>query len=64
MSIVLITGTSGPIGSEATRFFADQGFDAVGVDNDMRRYFFGEDGSMAVTGRPYTVFGYKGKQVR
>ena len=47
MSIVLITGASGLIGSEATRFFADQGFDVVGVDNDLRRYFFGEDGSTA-----------------
>ena len=46
MSIVLITGASGLIGSEATRFFADQGFDVVGVDNDLRG-FFGEDGSTA-----------------
>jgi CDP-paratose 2-epimerase len=45
MSLVLITGASGLIGSEATRFFASQGFDVVGVDNDLRRYFFGDDGS-------------------
>ena len=39
--------SSGLIGSEAARFFAGKGFDVVGVDNDMRRYFFGEDGSTA-----------------
>ncbi len=31
------------MGSEATAFFAQQGFDIVGIDNDMRRVFFGED---------------------
>jgi CDP-paratose 2-epimerase len=47
MAVVLITGASGLIGSEAAAFFADKGFDVVGVDNDMRRYFFGDDGSTA-----------------
>ena len=45
MSVVLITGAAGLIGSEAALFFASKGFDVVGVDNDMRRYFFGDDGS-------------------
>ena len=45
MSIVLITGSAGLIGSEATRFFHERGFDIVGVDNNMRQYFFGADGS-------------------
>ena len=45
MSIVLITGSAGLIGSEATRFFHERGFDIVGVDNNMREYFFGDDGS-------------------
>ncbi len=47
MSLVLITGSCGLIGSEAVRFFADKGYDVVGIDNNMRRYFFGEDGSVA-----------------
>ena len=47
MSVVLITGASGLIGSEAALFFSAKGFDIVGVDNDMRRYFFGDDGSTA-----------------
>ena len=47
MSIVLITGSAGLIGSEAVRFFSDKNFQVVGIDNDMRRYFFGPDGSTA-----------------
>lgn len=41
MGIVLITGAAGLIGSEAARFFAAQGLDVVGIDNDMRATFFG-----------------------
>ncbi len=47
MAVALITGAAGLIGSEAVLFFADKGFDIVGVDNDMRRYFFGDEGSTA-----------------
>lgn len=45
MGIALITGSGGLIGSESVRFFADKGFEIVGIDNDMRRYFFGEEAS-------------------
>jgi CDP-paratose 2-epimerase len=41
----LITGSGGLIGSEAVRFFCNLGFSVVGVDNDMRRYFFGPTAS-------------------
>ncbi len=41
MSVAIITGSAGLIGSEACRHFADKGLDVVGVDNDMRRSFFG-----------------------
>ncbi|MHB2025223.1 MAG: NAD-dependent epimerase/dehydratase family protein [Elusimicrobiota bacterium] len=47
MSIVLVTGSSGLIGSESCRFFHDKGFEIAGLDNDMRRYFFGEASSVA-----------------
>jgi CDP-paratose 2-epimerase len=47
MSVAIITGAAGLVGSEAALFFASKGFDVVGVDNDMRRYFFGEVGSTA-----------------
>lgn len=41
----LITGSAGLIGSQATKFFVQQGFTVVGVDNNMRAYFFGEEAS-------------------
>lgn len=45
MSVVIITGSAGLIGSEAAVFFAEEGFHVVGVDNDMRREFFGAEAS-------------------
>jgi CDP-paratose 2-epimerase len=45
MSIVIITGSAGLIGSEATRFFENLGFEIVGIDNDMRKSFFGQEAS-------------------
>jgi CDP-paratose 2-epimerase len=41
----LVTGSGGLIGSEAAKFFAEKGFEIVGVDNDMRSYFFGKEAS-------------------
>lgn len=45
MSVVVVTGSSGLIGSEAVAFFCEKGFDVVGLDNDMRAYFFGGEAS-------------------
>ncbi len=45
MDICLITGSAGLIGAEAVRFFSSKGFDVVGIDNDMRKQFFGADAS-------------------
>jgi len=47
MSVVIVTGSAGLVGSEASRFFHRQGFDVVGIDNDMRSYFFGLPASTA-----------------
>ena len=49
MRVAVVTGSSGLIGSEACKFFHDQGFLVVGIDNDMRRYFFGNDASTKST---------------
>lgn len=46
MSVAIVTGCSGLIGSEAAKFFHRLGFDVVGIDNNMRQYFFGLDGSV------------------
>jgi CDP-paratose 2-epimerase len=47
MAIALITGSAGLIGAQAARFFSAKGMDVVGIDNDMRKYFFGEEASTA-----------------
>lgn len=45
MSIAIITGSAGLIGSEASRHFAKKGLQVVGIDNDMRQEFFGTEAS-------------------
>src|SRR5262245_17368278 len=45
MSVAVITGSAGLIGAEAARQFAGKGLTIVGIDNDMRRHFFGDDAS-------------------
>ena len=45
MSVVIVTGSCGLIGAETVRHFAKSGAMVAGVDNDMRAYFFGEEGS-------------------
>ena len=45
MKIALITGSGGLIGSEAASFFADKFDLVVGIDNDLRQYFFGKAAS-------------------
>src|SRR3989344_6018392 len=47
MGIALVTGSAGLIGSEAARYFAGKGLQIVGIDNDMRKYFFGAEASTA-----------------
>jgi CDP-paratose 2-epimerase len=42
---MIVTGSAGLIGSAAASCFARQGFRIVGIDNNMRRYFFGEEAS-------------------
>ncbi len=42
---VLVTGSAGLIGSETVRRFAREGYQVVGIDNDLRQRFFGEEAS-------------------
>ena len=44
MRRLLVTGSSGLIGSETVAFFDRRGWEVHGVDNNMRRSFFGDDG--------------------
>lgn len=45
MKIALITGSGGLIGSEAVSFFADKFDLIIGIDNNLRQYFFGKEAS-------------------
>jgi CDP-paratose 2-epimerase len=45
MSVAIVTGSAGLIGSETVRLFADKGLKIVGIDNDMRSRFFGPSAS-------------------
>ena len=44
MSVVLVTGSCGLVGSESVKFFSSKGFDIIGIDNNSRFNFFGKDG--------------------
>jgi CDP-paratose 2-epimerase len=61
MDIALITGSAGLIGAEAVRFFSRMGYCVVGIDNDMRKAFFGDDASTEWSRRQLqsTIAGYK-----
>ena len=41
---ILVTGSSGLIGSEVVKYFDKRGYNVVGVDNNMRKEFFGQKG--------------------
>ena len=45
MSLAIITGSTGLVGSEAVNFFHDKGFEIIGIDNNLRKLFFGINGS-------------------
>ena len=45
MSLVIVSGSAGLIGSETVRFFANKGLGVIGIDNDMRADFFGSEAS-------------------
>jgi CDP-paratose 2-epimerase len=46
MNIALVTGSGGLIGSESVSFFQDKFDLVVGIENNLREYFFGKDGSV------------------
>ncbi len=47
MSVAVITGSGGLVGAAATRLFTAEGYDVIGIDNDMRARFFGAEASTA-----------------
>lgn len=61
MEIAIITGSAGLIGAESVRFFAEKGFKIVGIDNNMRKEFFGDEASTEWQRKQLedTISGYK-----
>jgi len=47
MSVAIVTGSGGLVGSEGVERYCRSGFDVVGIDNDLRSYFFGDEASTA-----------------
>jgi len=45
MSVAIVSGSAGLIGAETCKRFHQQGFDVAGIDNDLRREFFGPEAS-------------------
>ena len=45
LKAAIVTGSNGLIGSQTVKFLIDKGYYVIGIDNDMRSYFFGDDAS-------------------
>jgi CDP-paratose 2-epimerase len=45
LATAVVTGSGGLIGSESVKHFVEAGYDVVGIENDMRAAFFGQDAS-------------------
>lgn len=43
--VIIVTGSGGLVGGEACRYYLQNGYEVIGIDNNMRSKFFGEDGS-------------------
>jgi len=44
MGVVIVTGSNGLVGSEVSRHFCELGYRVIGIDNNLRMQFFGQDG--------------------
>ena len=45
MAKALVTGSAGLVGSESVKFLVNKGYEVIGIDNNMREYFFGSEAS-------------------
>jgi CDP-paratose 2-epimerase len=51
LSLAIVTGSGGLIGSESVSHFIEAGYDVIGIDNDLRSYFFGPSASTSERSR-------------
>ena len=57
---ILITGSLGLVGSEAVKYYLTNNATVIGVDNNMRKHFFGKEASVLknkIDHRSYTHYG-------
>jgi CDP-paratose 2-epimerase len=47
MAVAIVTGSGGLVGSESVAHLVEAGYDVVGIENDLRSYFFGASASTA-----------------
>ena len=55
---ILVTGSLGLVGSEAVKFYTDRGHEVIGIDNNMREFFFGPEGSVVHNQTTHKLFQY------
>ena len=48
MPTAIVTGSGGLIGSESVAYFVEAGYEVIGLENDMRARFFGDEASTQV----------------
>ena len=56
MKTILITGSNGLIGSECVYFFLKKGYKVIGIDNNLRCYFFNLEPKISIENEYYTHF--------
>ncbi len=56
--ICLITGSTGLIGSESAKYFIKKKFNVIGIDNNLRSFFFGKTGS-TINNKNYLIKNFK-----
>jgi CDP-paratose 2-epimerase len=61
---ILVTGSLGLVGSEVTKFYLDQGHKVVGIDNNSRKKFFGEDGDVSKNRIPHKNYTHFNLDIR
>lgn len=49
MGVILVTGSGGVIGSETCKRSHAEGYEVIGVDYDLRAYYFGPEASTSST---------------
>jgi CDP-paratose 2-epimerase len=64
MKTVIVTGSYGLIGSEVCRFYNKLGFKIIGIDNDMREYFFGESSKKKNSAVDYSNYIHYNSDIR